>query len=196
MEAVKVRRSALRMWGLALAGIPLLVIGADVLMQQRLLGPLQTALFPEDKLQTFEARDVIWAWALVAAGVLLVGFGLKELIFPRKVVVLSREGVRLAVAGPFRPAVLVPWEQMEEAGAERLLVEDEPVPALILTIGGETALPEQPWGARWLADGRLGLLASDWEQPAEAVAEQIAAARATVAASPAGEGVGGEEPPE
>ncbi|NIP80252.1 MAG: hypothetical protein GWM90_13925, partial [Gemmatimonadetes bacterium] len=43
-------------------------------------------LFRPEDTQIFEARDVIWAWALLAVGAAVTLWGLKELIVPAAVV--------------------------------------------------------------------------------------------------------------
>ena len=61
-----VRRSAVRMWLLAIGAIPLLVIAVDVLYDRDLTKWLSDRMFPNPAdLQIYEPRDVIWAWAMM-----------------------------------------------------------------------------------------------------------------------------------
>ncbi len=168
-----VRRAALRMWLVALAGIPLLVIAADFFLQRRLLGALQEALFPADDPQRFEPRDWVWAGALLAAGVALAGWGLKELIAPRKVLQTDDEGLWLSLAGPFRPASHLPWEQVVQIAPGRVGEAGTAIPVLVMTVVGRGSLPADPWGARWMSPTELAVSTQDWELGAEEVAAKL-----------------------
>lgn len=165
-----VRRAALRMWLVALAGIPLLVIAADFFLQRRLLGALQEALFPADDPQRFEPRDWVWAGALLAAGVGLAGWGLKELIAPRKVLQADDDGLWLSLAGPFRSASYLPWEQVVQVAADQVGEAGTTIPVLVVTVEGRGSLPSDPWGARWKSATELAVSTEDWEVDAEEVA--------------------------
>ena len=77
-----VKRSALKMWLMALAGIPLLVISLDVLTNRRITRWLTDIIFRPDDIQIYEPRDVIWAWVMALFSGFIVLWGLKELFFP------------------------------------------------------------------------------------------------------------------
>ena len=57
MTAVRVGRSPLRMWLFALAGVPFVVIGADFLARQRILGWLIKLIYEDRTPDSFEARS-------------------------------------------------------------------------------------------------------------------------------------------
>ena len=97
---VAVRRSSLRMWLLAMAGIPFLVIGLDVVTNRRITDALRAKLFRPEDTQIFEPRDEIWAWAMVAFGAFLVIWGLKELFVPTSVIEARPEALVLKLSGP------------------------------------------------------------------------------------------------
>ncbi|HSM43916.1 MAG TPA: hypothetical protein VK969_02750, partial [Acidimicrobiia bacterium] len=65
---VVVRRSALKMWLMAMGGIPFLVISLDVLTQRRITRWLTDLMFRPDDVQIFEPRDVIYAWVMLLFG--------------------------------------------------------------------------------------------------------------------------------
>ena len=49
----------------------------------------------------------------------------------------------------------------------------EVVEALIVEVGDDAELPDDPWGARWIEAGTLAVLAEGWDQPAGVVAHRI-----------------------
>ena len=172
--AVTIRRSALRMWILALAGVPLVVIAVDVLTQRRITNTLRELVFRPDDTQIFEARDVIWAWVMLVCGVIVVGFGLKELMFPSAVVEARAEGLRLKVAGPLRRGRTIPWDAIDVIGSGSVDDEGDVLPVLWVRLYRPELLPAQPWGARWIAEDTIALLTSDWDRSAVRAAEEIA----------------------
>lgn len=168
MDALVVRRSAWRMWGLAVAGIPLIVISVDVLTHRRLSNALRDILFRPEDTQLFEPRDVIWAWVMLIVGLGVTIFGLKELIFPTPVLRADVKGLALKVTGPFCGHSVIPWESVDDIGSAT--VEDEGDRLTVFWVRGMTreVFPSRPWGARWVDERTLALLANDWElTPAE-----------------------------
>ena len=185
MGQYEVRRSGLRMWLLSLAGVPLLVLGVDVLRSRRIFTFFQNLIWPNGNPELLEPRDYIWAVALIVVGLTLATFGVTELINPRPVLATNPEGVWLRVGNPFSSLRLVPWNELVDVGAEQLDDEGDVVPALLLTVDDPSKLPVHPWGARWLEPNTLAILTSDWEEGAQAAAAKIAeAAMAAVPRSP------------
>jgi hypothetical protein len=164
----------MKMWLLAMAGIPMLVISLDVLTRRRLTDQLREILFRPEQTQIFEPRDVIWAWALALFGGFLVVWGLKELFVPTKVLECRPEGLALRLSGPFRPASVIPWENIVDV--DGVVVDDETgkTPTLWLKLADRSDVPDNPWGARWMAADELGMLGQDWTEPPTIVAEKVA----------------------
>lgn len=191
MTPVVIRRSAMRMWKWSLAGVPLVIIAVDVLTRRRLTDALREVLFRPEDTQIFEPRDVIWAWVMLICGLVLVGFGLKELMFPSTVVEADERGVRLKLSGPLRPHVRLPWDAIDDIGSGSVADEGDRLPVLWVRVFDPTLLPEQPWGARWIDESTIAVLASDWDTSPVRVAEDIT----VVALAVAGErqDVGSEE---
>ncbi|MBW3667382.1 MAG: hypothetical protein KY394_07285 [Actinobacteria bacterium] len=172
--SVVVKRSAVRMWLLAIAGIPLLVVSLDILTNRRITNWLRELVFTPENTQIYEPRDVIWAWAMALFAAFLVLWGLRELFVPTKLIESTDHGIWLRVGGPFRGAALVPWEEMTVIRAGHLEDEDDSrAEVLILAMTDPARIVDNPWGARWIAPGQLAILAEDWGQDATAVAQRL-----------------------
>jgi hypothetical protein len=175
-QEVVVRRSALRVWLLALAAGPFWLFGFDLIFQQRLLARLAELIYPGD-VPAFEARDSLWAWVFVLAGIGVTAWALKELVFPRKLVVGDETGVALAVAGPFRRAVRIPWDRVVEIRADRAADEGDILAVLSVTVEEPDLFPEQLWGARRAGGNTVLMLATDWDTPVDDVADRLTTLR-------------------
>ncbi|MEX1038142.1 MAG: hypothetical protein WDZ96_04715 [Acidimicrobiia bacterium] len=158
---------------MAIGAIPLLVIGLDVLTNRRLTNLLREALFRPEDTQIYEPRDVIWAWAMTIFAGILIMWALKELFIPTKVVEARPEGLALKLRGPFRSSDVIPWEQIKDIDGGEIDDEEEVLPLLALKLATRGDLPPHPWGARWLDQRVLGILAEDWPTPPDVVAQQI-----------------------
>jgi hypothetical protein len=173
IEPIEVRRSGLKMWLLSLAGVPLLVLGVDVLRSHRIIGYFQNLIWPNGNPEVLEARDYIWAVVLIVAGVVIAGYGVVELINPRPVLKADNDGIFLRLGHPLASASVIPWADLVDVGAEELDDEGDVIPVLWLKVSDPSRLPPRPWGARWLDSNTLAILASDWERPATAVVIEL-----------------------
>jgi len=169
-----VRRSALKMWLMAMGGIPLLIISLDVLTERRITRWLTDLIFRPEDVQIYEPRDVIYAWAMLLFGGFLVIWGLKELFLPTKVVECRDDGLAVRINGPLRGPSLIPWNNIRDVGGAEIDDEGDMVPLLVVSVFGRENLPDNPWGARWVEERELGVMAQDWEEDPDLVAEQIA----------------------
>lgn len=167
------KRSALRMWLLALGGIPLLVIAVDVLTNRRITNLLREMLFRPDDTQLYEPRDVIYAWGMLIFGGLLVLWGLKELFYPTKVVECRRDGIAIRLSGPLRGPDIIPWGLLRDLGPGQIDDEGEILPILKIEVFSRGELPSHPWGARWLESNVLGVLTQDWADSPEESTRKI-----------------------
>ncbi|CAN5221076.1 hypothetical protein BH18ACT5_BH18ACT5_05790 [soil metagenome] len=184
LEPIEVRRSGLKMWLLSLAGIPLLVLGVDVLRSRRIIGFFQNLIWPNGNPELLEARDYIWAVVMIVIGLVIAGYGVAELINPRPVLSTTSEGIRLRIGHPAAAATTIPWGDLVDVGSEELDDEGEAIPVLWLRVAAPESLPPHPWAARWLDTNTIALLASDWEKPPAVVAVQITAVAREVARLP------------
>ena len=173
MEVV-VRRSAFKMWLMAIGGIPLLVISLDILTERRITRWLTDLIFRPEDVQIYEPRDVIWAWVILLFGATFVLWGLKELFVPTRVVECKDEGLAIRLSGPLKGASLVPWGNIQDVGGDVVLDEGDPIPVLVLSVFDRTDLPSNPWAARWVNERELAVMAQDWADSPDAVAQQIA----------------------
>lgn len=168
-----VRRSATRMWLLAMAGVPLLVISLDVLTRRNITNWLREIIFRPEDTQIYEPRDVIWAWVMALFAVFLVGWGLKELFVPTRVVECRDHGLLLKINGPFKPPTAITWENIVDVRATEMFDEGERLPLLGVRVLSRQGVPDHPWGARWLDQRELGMLAQDWAKSPDVVATEI-----------------------
>ncbi len=153
---------------MAMGAIPLLVISIDVLFKRRIANWLREIIFRPEDTQIYEARDVIYAWGIVIFAVVLVAWGLKELFWPTNVIQCQDKGLAVRLRGPFRKAFLIPWSNIVDVGAQTITDEGDVLPLLRIQVVGRDGLPDHPWGARWIEERVLGMLAQDWsEEPAE-----------------------------
>ena len=130
---VVVRRSAMKMWLLAIGAIPLLVVSFDVLTKRRITDWLRGIIFAPADTQIYEPRDVIWAWAMLIFSIAVVVWGLKELFVPTKVIECLDRGLALKLRGPFRAADVVPWPDMVSVRSGTIEDDGERLPVLMVT---------------------------------------------------------------
>ena len=170
---VVVRRSAIKMWLLAIGAIPLLVISLDVLVNRRIANWLRELVFRPEDTQIYESRDVIWAWVMLLFAGTLILWGLKELFFPTKVIECREKGLAVKLRGPFRSPNVIAWSNIVDIGAGEIEDEGDVLPLLSIQLFGRLDLPDHPWGARWVESRVLGVLAQDWSESPEGVAKRV-----------------------
>jgi len=162
-----------RVWASSLAGAALLLVGLDVLTRRRLGDALRAVLFRPDDTQVFEPRDMVWAAAAAVVGAALVAWGLRELFVPRPVIRADASGLTLAVSGPFRPPVTVPWEEVDDVGVAAVADDDETVDVFWVRVVDPGRLPADPWGARWVDERTVAVFTDGWERPPGEVAAAV-----------------------
>ena len=172
---VVVQRSAVRMWLLAMGGIPLLVIAVDVLTSRRITNWLRELMFTPEDTQIYEPRDVIWAWALLFFSVFLVLWGLKELFMPTKVIEAREDGLADQAPWTVPPSRSHPLGQHRGHRARR-----DPGRGGCVAFSSRSSwraagsCPSTPGGrAGWRGQRTLGLLAQDWSITPARAAEQL-----------------------
>ena len=173
MDEIRISRSGIRMWLIALAGVPMIVIGIDVLLRRRIFGVFSSLVFTGDP-PPVEPRDVIWAVVLLILGLIFIGFGLSELLIPRPVLVADASGLHLHLGHPLSRLVTIPWSEVDDIGAEDLDDDGSVIPVMWVRVSNPEQLPSNPWGARWIEPDTLALMAADWERNPRFVAEAAA----------------------
>lgn len=173
IEPLVVHRSTLRTWLISLAAIPAIVIGVDVLWRRRIVGWLTETIFDTDP-QTLEARDEIWAWAMVLVGAAVVAWGLKELFFPAPILRTDEEGIHLRVGGPLKPPTTLPWSALYDIDAGTLEDDEEEMDVLVIEVKDPSLLPDNPWAGRRVDDRTMALFTAEWDAAAEQIAARIA----------------------
>jgi hypothetical protein len=83
------------------------------------------------------------------------------------------DGLALKLRGPFRGADLIPWEQIKDIDGGVIDDEEDVLPLLAVKLVTRGDLPAHPWGARWLDQRVLGILAEDWPTTPEVVARRV-----------------------
>jgi len=186
-ETVEFEKSARKVWLLSILGVPFLLLGADFFFEQKLFGVFRDFVYGTEDLPAFEPRDTIIAVIFIIGGAFLTLWGLKELVFPKKVLVADKEGLRIAVAGPFRPPVLVPWDVLSDV--EYVVINDEGdlCPSIRLEMTQRTGLPDHPWGARWDGGNRLMIDATGWSPPASELVDALVRIRRSAHVEAGGE---------
>ena len=180
IEPLVVRRSTIRTWVASLLAVPMIVIGVDVLWRQRIVAWLTARIFPDEP-QLLEARDEIWATAMVVIGGAVVLWGLKELFFPAPMLRTDDSGVHVRMMGPWRPATLLPWTTLHDIDAGTLEDDGDPIEVLIIEVKDEALLPENPWAARRFDRHTVALFSTEWEMRADVVAVRVAEQAVVVA---------------
>ena len=172
-EKLEFEKSAWRVWLLALLGIPFLLIGADFFFEQKLIEFLRKLIYGAEELGASDPRDWIFASLFIIVGTVLTLWGLKELIFPKKILVADRAGLHLAVTGPFQRAALVPWDKLTDLVYEVIDDEGDARPVIKLEVTDRSIFPDHPWGARWIKPDVLLIDATGWSPPASGVVDSL-----------------------
>lgn len=164
---VVVRRSPWKVMAIGLVGVPLVLLVVDYVWGIAGLFDLviDWAYGPKDP-EPFEPRDDILAALLAVTGGTMVLFALKELVAPRRLLLANTEGLRLPLSGPFGRTTEIGWLQVDD-------IETGPT-TISVNLAHAGGVPEDPWGARWVADRTLRLSTWWWDRPAEEVLDEIA----------------------
>ncbi len=163
METLTVYNSSRRSWIAVLSGGVLVVAALDLLWWNWLAAGLAERVFAGDEI--LEDRERVWAAMILAAGVLLLGWGLVSAMRLRPVLTMGSDGLSIALLGPFRPLVHLPWESISQVFSQPVDDNGSLLPSLTIVLqpnGAPPGLPPHPWGARWTGRRILRVLASDW----------------------------------
>ena len=163
METLTVYNSSRRSWTAVLVGAVLVVAASDLLWWNWLAAGLAERIFQGDEI--LEDRERVWAAMILAAGVLLLAWGLVSAMRLRPVLTIGSDGLSIALLGPFRPLVQLPWESISQVFSQPVDDNGSLLSSLTIVLqpnGPRPGLPSHPWGARWTGRRILRVLASDW----------------------------------
>lgn len=173
MKRVEVVRSAMRAWLLSLAGIAFALLGLDVLSSGRFITAFGRLIYKTEQVPTFEPRDRIFAILALVVGIVLVLWGLRDLVVPKKLVAAGEHGLELALGGPLSKATLIPWADIDDIQADVIDDDGQAISVLLVHFKDVTKLPSDPWTARWAGSHTLLVEAINWSRPVEAVAQDL-----------------------
>ena len=127
-------------------------------------------LTPDGKAQ--QRRERAWGLALLAGGAAAAAWGLKDLLFPRRVLTLDGDYLALRVASRGTLERRYSWSEILDVRSGVLEDEAGPVPVLSLRFIDDSLIPPAPWGA--VADPPwLHLYASEWDRQAHEVVPML-----------------------
>ena len=174
METLTVYNSSRRNWITALLGVVLIAAALDLLWWNWLVAGLAERIFEGE--EVLEDRERVWAGMMLAAGVLLLVWGMTSAMRIRPILTVGLDGLALALRGPFRPLVPLSWESISQIFSQPVDDDGSLLSSLTIVLqpnGSRHGLPPHPWGARWTGKRILRVLASDWSVRA-AVVETVA----------------------
>ena len=179
---VSVTRAAWRPVAYVLFAIPMVLLSVDMMWSHKWFPELDATevpavttfadgstvdttirqLTPDGKAQ--QRREILWGSALLAGGVAAAAWGLKDLLFPRRILTIDTEALSLRVGSRAMMERRYPWSEILEVRSGVLADEAGSVPVLSLRFLDDSLLPPDPWGAvvdpPW-----LHLYADEWDHP-------------------------------
>lgn len=121
-----------------------------------------------------QRREVVWGIALLVGGVAAAGWGLKDLLFPRRTLVLDSNFLSLRAGPRVRMERRYAWSEILDVRSGVLQDEAGKVPVLSLRFLDDSLLPPNPWGA--VVDAPwLHLFTDEWDRQAHEIAPMIEA---------------------
>ena len=169
-----VRRRLGGRWSLGLVGALLILHGGGLLFGWSPTSTVLGLIYPnEDDLPGIETREMGWAAMFLIVGVLLIVWVSVRLVSRRPVLRADRSGLALAVGGPFRRGVTVPWREVDGVSATTVSDDYGDVPALLVHLADPSRIGPNPWGARWIEPSTLSISAPDWTQHPRSVVDQL-----------------------
>ena len=114
-------------------------------------------------------RELVWGSALLAGGLAAAAWGLKDLLLPRRTLVVTPDSLGLRVASRVGLERRYDWSEVLEVRSGVLQDESGTMPVLSLRFIDQSLLPPSPWGAvvdpPW-----LHLYADEWDRQAHEIA--------------------------
>ncbi len=169
-----VTRKPARRWYLGLVGLVLAVYGGGILFGWPPTDTLLGYIYPGRDIPAFENRDQTWAILFLVAGTALILWMVIRLLTRRaEALRVDQTGWFLSVAGPFRAAIAVPWEEVESYTETEVADDYGTAPAFLIGLSDPDRIGPDPWGARWVDTGTLCVLAQDWSVPPDEIVRRL-----------------------
>ena len=169
-----VTRKPARRWYLGLVGLVLAVYGGGILFGWPPTDTLLGYIYPGRDIPAFENRDQTWAILFLVAGTALILWMVIRLLTRRaEALRVDQTGWFLSVAGPFRAAIAVPWEEVESYTETEVADDYGTAPALLIGLSDPARIGPDPWGARWVEPSTLCVLAQDWSIPHDEIVRRL-----------------------
>lgn len=156
-------RSPAKLFAFGIVGLILIVAAIDVMFGHW----LSTAPEANDGVLSTRGNaqlrgDLLWGGAMVAAGFLLVGGAVVELVRRKPQAVVGSEGLTLAI-GSHEHDVVIPWDAISDVSSE---VAPDPFDGanrryLLVDVLDRSGIPDDPLGATWEGT-TLRVDADDW----------------------------------
>ncbi len=159
---VTVLRKPGRRWYLLLVGAAMILHGGGLLFDWPITVTVLELIYPGRESPAPETRDLGWALMFFVVGMLLFVWVPARLLIRRPVLKADTQGVQLALAGPFRRARSIPWNEVREVASVGISDPLGDAPGLLLTLTNPNRIGVDPWGARWVGPDTLCLMAQDW----------------------------------
>ena len=187
---VSVTRAAWRPVAYALFAIPMVILAMDMMVAHRWFPEPDTTevaavktledgstvdttvmqLTMDGKAQ--QRRETTWGVGLLLAGAAAATWGLKDLMFPRRVLTAEPDLLTLRVGSRVSMVLRYAWSDVVEVRSGVMEDEAGPSPVLSLRFIDDSLVPPDPWGGvaepPW-----LHLYASEWDRQAHEVAPMI-----------------------
>ena len=189
---VSVTRAAWRPVAYVLFAIPMVLLAVDMMVAHKWFPAPDTTEVPAVK--TFEdgstvdttlneltldgkaqrRREITWGVALLLGGAASAAWGLKDLLFPRRVLTVEPDHLTLRVGHRIGMERRYEWGEIAEVRSGVIQDEAGPVPVVSLRFVDDSLLPPRPWGAvvdpPW-----LHLYANEWDRQAHEVVPMLQA---------------------
>ena len=172
---MRVYRSPLRLFAFGVLGLLLMIAAVDVMFAHSIsTEPDNNDGVLTTRGQAQQRGDFVWGAAMIAAGTLMFGIGVTELVRRTPILEVSEEGITAPIGTTTRD-VMIPWSQIESVSST---VVRDPFDGgrreqLLLELNEPGDIPRDVVGATW--EGRtLSIDAHDWTKP---VTEVMLAAR-------------------
>jgi len=119
-------------------------------------------------------RDIVWGIGLLFAGAAAATWGIKDLMFPRRVLSMDLDFLTLRVGPRVSKVIRYAWSDIAEVRSGVLEDEAGPSPVLSVRFIDDSLVPPDPWSA--VADPPwLHLYAIEWDRQAHEVAPMVEA---------------------